>query len=95
VESGNAVGAAGAGAARVPTLALLAQDDLVPIRLISVARKRHQVDQEALHERQAIVLKFGGSVLREESDVDAAVHEIYRFLREGYRVVAVCQRGRG
>ena len=36
-----------------------------------------------------IVLKFGSSVLRQESDLTTAVHEIYRSLREGYRVVAV------
>jgi homoserine dehydrogenase len=35
------------------------------------------------------VLKFGSSVLRDEQDVALAVHEIYRQLREGKRVVAV------
>jgi homoserine dehydrogenase len=44
---------------------------------------------------KTIVLKFGGSVLREDGDVDAAVHEIYRFLREGYRVVAVVSAREG
>jgi homoserine dehydrogenase len=36
-----------------------------------------------------IVLKFGSSVLRDEADLPAVVHEIYRWWREGYQVVAV------
>ena len=36
-----------------------------------------------------IVLKFGGSVLRSETDVPTAVHEIYRWYRAGWRVVAI------
>lgn len=36
-----------------------------------------------------IVLKFGGSVLRDEARLRIAVHEIYRWRRDGYRVVAV------
>lgn len=36
-----------------------------------------------------IVLKFGSSVLREENDLPTAVHEIYRWRREGFQVVAV------
>lgn len=36
-----------------------------------------------------IVLKLGGSVLRGEHDLTHAVHEIYRWTRQGYRVVAV------
>ncbi len=36
-----------------------------------------------------IVLKFGSSVLRESSELPSAVHEIYRWYREGWRVVAV------
>lgn len=36
-----------------------------------------------------IVLKFGGSVLLDESRLRLAVHEIYRWKREGFRVVAV------
>ena len=36
-----------------------------------------------------IVLKFGSSVLRSESDLPTAVHEIYRWWREGFQVVAV------
>ncbi len=35
------------------------------------------------------VLKFGGSVLRDEQDLSRGVHEIYRWLRLGHRVVAV------
>lgn len=38
---------------------------------------------------QVIVLKFGSSVLRSESDLPTAVHEIYRWWREGFQVVAV------
>lgn len=36
-----------------------------------------------------IVLKLGGSVLASEGSLPLAVHEVYRWLREGYRVVAV------
>lgn len=36
-----------------------------------------------------VVLKFGSSVLRREEDLPAAVHEIYRYVRHGYGVVAV------
>ena len=36
-----------------------------------------------------VVLKFGGSVLRGEADLARAVHEIYRWIRRGNRVVAV------
>lgn len=36
-----------------------------------------------------IVLKFGGSVLTREHDLANAVHEIYRWNRDGFRVVAV------
>jgi len=40
-------------------------------------------------EKRIIVLKFGSSVLRNETDLPAAVHEIYRWWREGFQVVAV------
>lgn len=36
-----------------------------------------------------IVLKFGGSVLHNEQRLGLGVHEIYRWRREGYRVIAV------
>ena len=36
-----------------------------------------------------IVLKFGSSVLKNAEDLPNAVHEIYRWYREGYRVIAV------
>lgn len=36
-----------------------------------------------------IVLKFGSSVVRSEQDLPKAVHEIYRWMRQGYRVVSV------
>lgn len=36
-----------------------------------------------------IVLKFGGSVLEDEDTLGRAVHEIYRWRRDGYRVLAV------
>lgn len=35
------------------------------------------------------VLKLGGSVLRSEADLPRAVHELYRWIRRGERVVAV------
>jgi homoserine dehydrogenase len=40
-------------------------------------------------EKRIVVLKFGSSVLRCESDLSTAVHEIYRWWREGFQVVAV------
>ena len=39
--------------------------------------------------RKVIVLKFGSSVLQSRADLPAAVHEIYRWVRRQYRVVAV------
>jgi len=36
-----------------------------------------------------VVLKFGSSVLRTPGDLPAAVHEIYRWHRDGHRVIAV------
>lgn len=38
---------------------------------------------------EIVVLKFGSSVLRTHADLPAAVHEIYRWYREGGRVIAV------
>ncbi len=38
---------------------------------------------------KVIVLKFGSSVLQSRSDLPHAVHEIYRWIRRQYRVVAV------
>jgi homoserine dehydrogenase len=40
-------------------------------------------------ENRIIVLKFGSSVLRNEGDLPAAVHEIYRWWRDGFQVCAV------
>src|SRR5882757_6876778 len=42
-----------------------------------------------MHQCPLIVLKFGSSVLRTESDLPRVVHEIYRWVRDGYRVLAV------
>jgi homoserine dehydrogenase len=42
-----------------------------------------------MHEHPLIVLKFGGSVLADHGTLRRAVHEIYRWRREGWRVVAV------
>ena len=39
--------------------------------------------------RQVIVLKFGSSVLQSRADLPRAVHEIYRWIRQQYSVVAV------
>lgn len=36
-----------------------------------------------------VVLKFGSSVLRSEDDLPTAVHEIYRYWRDGAQVIAV------
>lgn len=38
---------------------------------------------------ELIVLKFGGSVLKDEKALATAVHELYRWVRSGARVVAV------
>jgi homoserine dehydrogenase len=38
---------------------------------------------------RVVILKFGSSVLRSESDLSSAVHEIYRHLRQGEQVIAV------
>ncbi|MCC5824509.1 MAG: homoserine dehydrogenase [Phycisphaerales bacterium] len=38
---------------------------------------------------RVIVLKFGGSVLADETALSDVVHEIYRWRREGFQVVAV------
>jgi homoserine dehydrogenase len=40
-------------------------------------------------EKRIVVLKFGSSVLRNENDLPAAVHEIYRWWRDGFQVVAI------
>jgi homoserine dehydrogenase len=42
-----------------------------------------------MSDRSMIVLKFGSSVLRSEDDLPAAVHEIYRWVRNGRRVIVV------
>ena len=42
-----------------------------------------------MSKERIVVLKFGSSVLRSESDLPAAVHEIYRWWRDGSHVVAV------
>ena len=42
-----------------------------------------------MSDQNTIVLKFGGSVLASEESLAQAVHEIYRWRREGWRVVAV------
>lgn len=39
--------------------------------------------------QRIMILKFGSSVLRTEKDLPAAVHEIYRWWRDGFDVVAV------
>jgi len=39
--------------------------------------------------RKVIVLKFGSSVLQSRADLPQAVHEIYRWIRRQYNVVAV------
>lgn len=42
-----------------------------------------------MSKQSTIVLKFGGSVLLDENRLRIAVHEIYRWRREGWRVIAV------
>ncbi|MBS0192550.1 MAG: homoserine dehydrogenase [Phycisphaerales bacterium] len=43
----------------------------------------------ALHHDEIVVLKFGSSVLPDEQSLPLAVHEVYRYLRKGQKVVAV------
>ncbi|MFT7670406.1 MAG: homoserine dehydrogenase [Planctomycetota bacterium] len=45
--------------------------------------------------RKLIVLKFGGSVLTDVDSLRGAVHEIYRWRRKGWRVVAVVSAFKG
>jgi homoserine dehydrogenase len=40
-------------------------------------------------DKKIMVLKFGSSVLGDENDLPAAVHEIYRWWRDGFQVVVV------
>jgi homoserine dehydrogenase len=40
-------------------------------------------------QQNIVVLKFGSSVLRSVADLHAAVHEIYRWYRDGSRILAV------
>jgi homoserine dehydrogenase len=42
-----------------------------------------------MNSRKPIVLKFGSSVLRNEDDLPSAVHEIYRWWRDGAQVIVV------
>ena len=42
-----------------------------------------------MSKERIVVLKFGSSVLRSETDLPAVVHEIYRWWRDGNQVVAV------
>lgn len=43
----------------------------------------------AIRDRNLLVLKFGGSVLADENALRIAVHDIYREVRQGRRVLAV------
>ncbi|HXQ00095.1 MAG TPA: hypothetical protein VN845_08525 [Solirubrobacteraceae bacterium] len=55
-------------------------------------RRKTEVKSRVAHAAPAagiIVLKFGSSVLRTVHDLPNAVHEIYRWVREGQRVIAV------
>ena len=45
-----------------------------------------------MRHHRIIVLKFGGSVLGDSADVRRAVHEIYRWRRDGWQVVAVVSK---
>src|SRR5574341_1471552 len=42
-----------------------------------------------MNDQKVIILKFGSSVLRSEGDLPNAVHEMYRYWREGAQVIAV------
>ena len=55
---------------------------------LAAGQREEQALSETFDDR-IIVLKFGSSVLRTRADLPSAVHEIYRWYRSGYRVVAV------
>ncbi|MCE5268331.1 MAG: homoserine dehydrogenase [Planctomycetaceae bacterium] len=57
-----------------------------PVRASTSVR---QSENQITRESPLIVLKFGGSILTNESTLRLAVHEIYRWRRQGYRVLAV------
>src|SRR5690242_2730081 len=44
---------------------------------------------------ETTVLKFGGSVLRNDDDLAGVVHEIYRYWRRGERILAVVSAFQG
>jgi homoserine dehydrogenase len=52
-------------------------------------RKSDHVSLAGVCPTGVIVLKFGSSVLRMAQDLPNVVHEIYRWVRDGYRVIAV------
>lgn len=52
-------------------------------------RKSDHVSLAGVCPTEVIVLKFGSSVLRMAQDLPNVVHEIYRWVRDGYRVIAV------
>src|SRR5262249_32316532 len=57
---------------------------------VSVQGRKRRIERgEGMSSDPIVVLKFGSSVLAEAGDIPLAVHEIYRSLREGKRVVAV------
>src|SRR5688572_18183248 len=58
-------------------------------RFAGVGPERRRREGGDMPGNRLIVLKFGGSVLRDESTLRLAVHEIYRWRRRGWRVAAV------
>jgi homoserine dehydrogenase len=57
--------------------------------MVHKKRKSDQVPSAGMYAAEVIVLKFGSSVLRTTHDLANVVHEIYRWVRDGYRVIAV------
>jgi hypothetical protein len=57
--------------------------------LLSLVNDVPDLRQGASVEDNVVVLKFGSSVLRTRADMPNAVHEVYRWYREGHRVVGV------
>src|SRR5580704_6231912 len=51
--------------------------------------RSHRIQGGRAMSSKVIVLKFGSSVLQSRADLPQAVHEIYRWVRRQYRVVAV------
>ena len=55
-----------------------------------IANQHHPAPDDAAIHHEIVVLKFGSSILADEARIADAVHEVYREVRAGRRVVVVC-----